>query len=68
MYQFVKIWMEDEIKAAREEGSMSANIKTAKRMLKRGVLSNLEIAEDAGLSVEQVEQLAEEVKSDMQPV
>lgn len=78
MYQFVKILAGDEIKAAseearrkgreegREEGSKAANIRAARRMLKRGVLSYVEIAEDFDLSIEQVEQLAEELESDMQ--
>ena len=41
-----------------DQGASMANRKTAFRMLKRGKLTIQEIAEDTGLSVAEIEQLA----------
>ena len=41
-----------------DQGTSMANRKTAFRMLKRGKLTIQEIAEDTGLSVAEIEQLA----------
>ncbi len=47
------------IKQGIDQGASAANRTTALRMLKRGKLTIPEIAEDTGLSVEEVELLAE---------
>lgn len=50
----------------REEGRKEASMKTAKRMLKRGVLTYEEIAEDSDLPIEEVKKLAEELEAEVQ--
>lgn len=53
-------------KEQREEGRKEGSIKTAKRMLKRGVLTYEEIAEYSDLPVEEIEKLAKELEAEMQ--
>lgn len=63
MYEALRFLMTDELQAAKEEGK----IEVARRLIQRGRMSYEEIAEDSGLSMQQVEKLAEESASDLQP-
>lgn len=51
--------IETEARTILNQGMMEGKREAALRMLKRGKLTIEEIAEDSGLSVEEVEQLAE---------
>lgn len=47
----------------REEGRKEGSIKSAKRMLKKGMLAHEEIAEYTGLSLGEIGELAEQLES-----
>ena len=46
-----------EMREAEKKGERNARLETARRMLSRGKATTQEIAEDTGLTVEEIEQL-----------
>lgn len=59
----LKFYTREQREEGRKEGRKEGSIKSAKRMLKKGMLAHEEIAEYTGLSLGEIEELAEQLES-----